>query len=133
MGILGEKEAILKCPPTATGSTDIAAGQALTLTAATSSVVTPLVPSGIVTANGDPWGSMGNGYWFTMVCTADVHVRFFGADSPGGAVVDPGASVVGDYLIPAFQEREFWCDSRSQSFRAFSTPGGVLNWYRSSR
>ena len=123
--MLGEKEAICKCPPAAVGGTDVMAAQTLTLAPATTSAVTPLVPANIVAAQGDPWGGIGNGYWFTFTCAADYHIRFFGTATVG--TPDPGNAVVTDYLIPAGQEREFWVDARQQNFRAFSTAGGALS------
>lgn len=113
----GESQAIQKCPPR-TLAGDPANTTVVALVAATTSLAQVLWTP---TTNGQQSGS----FWVTMICTADMFVRF-GQGDPGAAVAAT------DYLIPAFQEREFWVKFETQ-FRAISTVGGTLYWYRSSR
>jgi hypothetical protein len=109
----GEQAAIMKAPPRPNGvALDVTGTNQVTLVAATTSALQTLPTNG--------------GYWLTLVCTADTRLRF-------GVGADPGNATAADYLsLPAFAEREYWITSETH-FRAFSTPGGTLDWYRSSR
>lgn len=69
----------------------------------------------------------GSGFWVTMVCTQDAHVRF--------GISTVGASTTSDYLLRAGVAEEFWCESNLDThFRVIrDTADGTLHWFRSSR
>jgi len=69
----------------------------------------------------------GSGFFVTMVCTADAHVRF--------GLSNVAAATTNDYLLRAGQAEEFWCESSDDTHFTVvqDSAGGALYWYRSSR
>lgn len=108
-------EALARRPPRGTGVTDLGAANRVAVGAA-SSPVQALGQS-----------PNGSGFFVTMVCTADAHVRF--------GLVGVLPAVSSDYLLRAGQAEEFWCESSEDThFTVIQDAAvGLLYWYRSSR
>lgn len=110
-------EAIARRPPRGANAAQVDGGaQTLAVTSASSASTTLNQ-----VANG-------SGYWVTMVCTQDCHIRF-------GVTGSVGNATTSDYLMRAGVAEEWWVESNlDQAFTVIrDTSDGTLYWYRSSR
>jgi len=118
--MVGETQAIQRCPPGGVGATGQANGsfnaQTLSLSAGASSAVTTILLSAA------PGGCF---VTFRNTGTAEAHIRF------GTIAAGPGAALVTDYPIPPGASEEWWV-TQEINFTAFCSAASVLTWYRSS-
>jgi hypothetical protein len=110
-------EAIARRPPRGNATSDVGANN----TVATAAASTAAQSLGQVSPGN------GSGFYVTMVCTQDAHIRF--------GISTVAAATASDYLLRAGIGEEFWCESSDDThFRVIrDTADGTLHWYRSSR
>jgi hypothetical protein len=110
-------EAVARRPPRGNASGDVGANNTVAITSA----------SVAAQSLGQASPANGSGFYVTMVCSQDAHVRF------GTSAV--AAATTSDWLLRAGVAEEFWCESNDDThFRAIrDAVDGTLYWFRSSR